>query len=405
MGQGGYVTIMNNTGSKMIQNHIETWQMESWAFPKSIEAGQSVVVYVEWCDNIFKCTSDDWGKAYYYLERKPEKKIEFDMWNANERNFTVKQIGFEGISSDAKRIPWSHDGVMLIEILDNGTNLDPKKWMSRIDDNIPLNKLSIPGTHDSLTYDLPYAVLPDTAKTQDIGIMPQLNLGCRYLDIRINSNLEGRHGFIDCRHGLWDVMKWVKEFLDLNKGETIVMRIKHDEGGNDDTFKNNINKLFATYKDLFWKNDLTNGWPLLKDVRGKVIVLDQLDGRFFSGQGYGYNYYDEGREKLTIQDDYDKPNEQTKFNEITALIESPYNPEKMKLNHTSAVGTAAGVLGFGWSPRDYANYENGRVVEYISRVCSQKDCNIGIIIFDFIWEMITKTVIFKNYKFLAKCNG
>lgn len=48
------------------------------------------------------------------------------MWNANERNFTVNQIGFEGISSDAQRISWSHDGVMLIEILDNGTNLDLK---------------------------------------------------------------------------------------------------------------------------------------------------------------------------------------------------------------------------------------------------------------------------------------
>ena len=48
------------------------------------------------------------------------------MWNANQHNFTVKQIGFEGISSDAKRIPWSHDGIMLIEILDNETNLDPK---------------------------------------------------------------------------------------------------------------------------------------------------------------------------------------------------------------------------------------------------------------------------------------
>ena len=97
----------------MIRTGIHSYQMDAWNFPEKIEAGKSAKFYVEWSEGIFETKGDDAGEAYYKLG---DKKVEFRMWDANKRNFTVTYIGFEGVNSTPQRVNWLHDGEMTILI-------------------------------------------------------------------------------------------------------------------------------------------------------------------------------------------------------------------------------------------------------------------------------------------------
>jgi 1-phosphatidylinositol phosphodiesterase len=363
--------------------------MNVWDFPEKVNAGQSVRFEVEWCENIFKVKRDDAGEAYYALESNPDKKVEFAMWDAKEYNFTVKQIGFEGIDPTAQRIKWVDDGEITIEIAEKG--IDLRRWMKQIDGNTPINKLSIPGTHDTLTYALSSigTLLKRFTQTQDIDLIDQLNCGARYLDIRCDEHLQGCHGSIGCQNNMWEVFSWVKDFLAANPDETIVMRFKYDGDANDEEYKKNIEKIFNEYCGIMWKNNLSKGFPLLNDVRGKIVILDSLNGYYVSKRGYGYVFGD--KKFFDLQDDYSGPDEDEKFDEIRKYIDLPYDPDKMKINHVSATGKTAGFLG--WSPKKYAEYENPRVVKYIAE---KGKCVTGLLIFDFIDQDISRSVILTN---------
>ena len=390
MGSTAHLTIINKTKYVMKRFQCHSYQMNSWEFPERVEAGQKARFKVEWCENIFKTKSDDAGSAYYELEGHSSQRIEFAMWNAKQYNFTLKQIGFPGIDPDAKRINWIDDGEIILEILDEGVN--PRQWMKQIDDDTPINKLSIPGTHDSLTYYLSTigSLLKRFTQTQEVNIVTQLNYGFRYLDIRIDKNLQGCHGSFGCKNTLWEVMAWVKDFLATNKDETIVMRIKYDGGENNTDYQNNIKRLFNDYCGILWKNNLSSGFPLLKDVRGKVVVLDSLDGNYIKKKGYGYIFNEDG--KFDTQDDFSGPDQDKKQQKIRDYIDLPYNTQKMKINHVSATGKTAGF--FGWSPRDYAEYENPRTIKYL--VEKNSKVITGLLIFDFVDESISQVVMLEN---------
>lgn len=385
MGSHAYITIVNKTGSAMKLVHCHSYQMNEWNFPKKVGAGESERFEVEWCATLFKHQKDDAGEAYYELENHSSKRIEFAMWNGKEYNFTVKQIGFKDIDSNAKNVDWVNKGEIVFVFYEKGVNF--KQWMKQIDGNTPINKLCIPGTHDTLTYSVG-GVLENTAKTQKENFVEQLNCGCRYFDLRGDKNLSGCHGIVKCDDNWRDVMGWVKEFFAANPDETLVMRMKYDGGADNSDYKKNIEKFFDDYRSLFWRNNLSRGFPILNDVRGKIVVLDSLDGHYISGRGYGYMYSQEG--KFDIQDDYNGPDEDEKFDKIKDNIELPYNPERMKINHVSATGKTGGIV-VGWDPRDYANYENPRVIEYLAGRTERPVT--GLLIFDFINSFITPTVI------------
>ena len=207
MGQGGKVNIINNTNSRMIKHYEHSYQMDSWSFPDTIEPGKTVGVYVEWDEGIFKTEKDDAGEVYYHLEKDENKVIEIHMWNCNEKNFTVTMKGFPEKSSEPQARKWQHDGIMPINVFD--IQIDLSKWMSKVNNNTPINKMSIPGTHDTLTYELPYATpwAYGISHTQRLNVEQQLNAGCRFLDLRFNHKLQGRHEFIDCKDGLKEAME------------------------------------------------------------------------------------------------------------------------------------------------------------------------------------------------------
>ncbi len=153
-------------------------------------------------------------------------------------------------------------------------------WMSLISDKKCITELTIPGTHNSgAMYDVP--ALPDTAKTQSLTIAEQLNIGVRFLDIRCKASddrLILHNGFAHQKLFFENVVDICKRFLELNPSETIILELRDEayQLNNSQLFESIFNKYIKRYSDnnLFF---LENRFPLLGEVRGKIILLRNFE--------------------------------------------------------------------------------------------------------------------------------
>ncbi len=113
-----------------------------------------------------------------------------------------------------------------------------KNWMSYIPDQTPLNKMSIPGTHDSGAERWEYCGGPISNPvdwsiiTQSFSIAEQLKMGIRYFDIRV-----GETGFFEWGifHGdnfldltFEQVLAQMNNFLEDHPSEGIIMSIQKE---------------------------------------------------------------------------------------------------------------------------------------------------------------------------------
>ncbi len=114
-------------------------------------------------------------------------------------------------------------------------------WMSELPGNTLLSELSIPGTHDSMTFGLPSG---NVAQTQSIDLATQLAAGIRFLDIRLGPYFDPTTGSLaqadfECFHGIinsgqsfdTNVLAVCENFLADHQNECIVMSIKNDYTG------------------------------------------------------------------------------------------------------------------------------------------------------------------------------
>ncbi len=158
--------------------------------------------------------------------------------------------------------------------------MEYKDWMKNIDDSMPICKLSIPGTHDTFTFNT--AITSTVAGTQRCGIGQQWDLGVRCFDIRLeydymnlfSSKLVLTHGgFVFLDYNIVEAFDVIKEKLDANKSETAILIVKFDQ---DNDRKNaaiaELDKFLheRIKKDQIvkWRKDLT-----LEEARGKFIVI------------------------------------------------------------------------------------------------------------------------------------
>ena len=175
-------------------------------------------------------------------------------------------------------------------------------WMRDIPDDVHLIDLSIPGSHDALSYRT-----ISGAMTQTESIEKQFAWGIRYFDLRVyKSTFFGAkvypcHGKIRCRDLCWTVVSDIEKLIAavqpgisfIPKSETAIIRIRVEgpfyENADSDFCRNWLySNLFLTqesssitdllepekintlYKDIFipYRPDLTLG-----DVRGKIVVM------------------------------------------------------------------------------------------------------------------------------------
>jgi 1-phosphatidylinositol phosphodiesterase len=171
---------------------------------------------------------------------------------------------------------YSHDG---------GRQADNPNWMSVLPDSVRLSELSIPGTHESLSFEGGVGVPRDMVKTQSMALEFQLESGIRVLDIRcaiVGNSFNIYHGNYYQNENFDGVLRKVVAFLKAHPRETVLMRVK-EEKTNDpveferifrETYWNNVN-----YKDHMWNvptiPEISQN-PTLGEMRGKIVILQDF---------------------------------------------------------------------------------------------------------------------------------
>lgn len=91
--------------------------------------------------------------------------------------------------------------------------IDAKSFMSSLPDDMPLRDVCMPGTHDSLSYNARGRVVVEWARCQNKNSKEQLDMGVRFLDIRLDKKWGGKHGGISVPHNMGHVMNFCKDFF------------------------------------------------------------------------------------------------------------------------------------------------------------------------------------------------
>lgn len=167
-------------------------------------------------------------------------------------------------------------------------------WMEKMDGNLMLSQLSIPGTHDSGTK----LVSTSLARCQNFSIRAQLYHGIRFFDIRLkyeNSSLKLFHDNLRCDLDFTQVLDWCSQYLQEFKNETILMSVKSEGGDICDAFRTTINN----YKKLFLETKII---PTLEESRGKIVLFCRIN---FPGNGIQlYDGWKDNTQFTISTDDY-----------------------------------------------------------------------------------------------------
>lgn len=245
-------------------------------------------------------------------------------------------------------------------------------WMAGHGDPTPLQKLTIPGTHDSgARFGGPWA------ECQNTTIAQQLASGIRFLDVRCRvtgGSFAIHHGAAYQNMMFGDVLVACRDFLAAHPSETVLMRVKQEYSSDSD----------ATFRAIFDDYLGNRGWrslirigdtvPTLGEARGKVVLIADNGGL------PGLKWWDGGA--IAIQDDWNAlPN--AKYPQIEAhLRRAVEQPGKLYINFVSTSaslpprwnsdnlnprvhgfldGTASGWKGLGIVVMDYPNTRSGLV--------------------------------------------
>ena len=157
----------------------------------------------------------------------------------------------------------------------NNHGKDYSDWMSNIKDDINVNEIVMPGSHDAGSYKMVWL-----GETQNFNIEQQLEMGVRYFDLRVNKMDEEYVIFHSIINGVefLPILESIKNFIIENPTETLLLDFQHFEGGS----QNDVYQFITEYlydNNLVVIND-TNLSDLefisnlkMKDARGKCIIF------------------------------------------------------------------------------------------------------------------------------------
>ena len=167
-------------------------------------------------------------------------------------------------------------------------------WLGMVKDDTKVCKLSIPGTHDTMTgmgfYQpvLKY-IFNLTAISQVSTLGEQMNSGLRFFDIRpvVSTDTIAKKKILRLTHGISELditFEWtidqLQAYLKAHPTEFFIAKLQFDNGFEDqkDLFALlNIVMQMPKYKGLFienWRPDITVG-----EMRGKILWLSRYDLR------------------------------------------------------------------------------------------------------------------------------
>ena len=153
-------------------------------------------------------------------------------------------------------------------------SIELDSWMILLDDETPINKIAIPGSHDAATAGVMWM-----AETQSYTIEEQLQCGARYFDLRVHKK-DGQykifHSVIDGTDFI-PILKTLSDFIESHPSEFLILDFQHFKGDSEEGVKALL-KEYLYDKGLMVEN--TSGFSnldyirnlKLKDVRGKALI-------------------------------------------------------------------------------------------------------------------------------------
>lgn len=264
------------------------------------------------------------------------------------------------------------------------TKVSRTTWMSELPDNVLLCDLTIPGSHDALSYRC-----ENSAQTQTEDIASQFMFGSRYFDIRyyMRSN-----GVFPC-HGNWYSLSKTKTIKDeLIKLEQMLLNcsrecaiVMFNQNGKDDYTEAQRKNWIETYvfnnslvPYVEYRPDLRLG-----DVRGKIVVMTRDWNEYpgYDSWGAGMNgpvnnpgglpnkvfWYRQDYCDFENNDD-ERYNKVDYFKEMAghrnSVANQPsqdrgYNDLRWSINYMSGYYTK-------YQPAKFAEYINPKIQDYVS---------------------------------------
>ena len=252
-----------------------------------------------------------------------------------------------------------------------------KNWMSSLDDNISLRDIDMPGSHDTMAL---YSIGDLAGQCQSLSLNDQLNLGVRFLDIRLKEDkneLKAVHGFVDQKESFKNIASTVETFLSNNPSEFIIMSVKEEEKSSNSSisFEECLNGYLTS--EIYLKgHDLPNN---LGSVRGKVMLLSR-----YANSTIGVPAFDGWLDSksftlpndIYVQDTYKITSAEQKKNEIVKCFDE--TGHKLKINFLSAYRT-------NYIPPSYAPSAALDINPWINDMIGKYE-DRGIVLYDFINE-------------------
>lgn len=199
--------------------------------------------------------------------------------------------------------------IPLTERVDDTPAAGAGDWMASVSDELFLSEITIPGAHDAASL---WPQLAFVTKCQGLDIAQQLNIGVRYLDIRLGADGDDlilMHGFTKCRTAplpwagtvtLGDVLAQCYDFLDAHPGETILFAVKHEHGDETDAEFDAAVQRYVQQAPDRWL--ITDEMPMLGDARGKLVLLRRYEGTGLSLLWANQNGHDDTTQTIVAED-------------------------------------------------------------------------------------------------------
>ena len=277
------------------------------------------------------------------------------------------------------------------------------KWMAHVRDEASLAELTIPGTHDSGAL---YESVASTAKCQDLTIAEQLNIGVRYLDIRLRqygNAMVIHHGAVYQHLNFDDVLTDLTSFLATNASEVVIMEVSREypAANSTETFEQTFMRYVtnAAYRNYWWREGYV---PKLGAVRGKIILLRRFAGSPSVSGGIDatawqdnqeFTIYDTHAGAINIQDYY-RVSAKT-FDHKWGVIQDRLKAAQSDTTGTLFINFTSGYRSLLGVPNiiPVADAIDGRLIDYFGDL-KAGHIHSGVVISDFITQDMVQEELF-----------
>ena len=249
-------------------------------------------------------------------------------------------------------------------------------WMKSLDDDLSLREVNMPGSHDTMAL---YSIADLAGQCQSLSLEEQLNLGVRFLDIRLkeeNNKLKAVHGFIDQKASFAQITKVVESFLNKHTNEFLIMSIKEETAASSSSLS--FEDCLKTYlgSDKYLKDTLLP--EKVGDVRGKVILLSRYQNSTIGVPAYSEwkdsTSFTMSENDIYVQDTYKITSKEQKQEEIVKCFNE--SGHALKINFLSAYRTNAFPPSYAVSAaKDINPWINEEINKYQDR---------GVVLYDFV---------------------